>query len=288
MNAPETLPLGLVRGMSAADYFADPGVSNSMLTALKKSPAHCYALYLDPDRPESEKTAAMKSGTLAHTAILEPDQLLKRYAVKPPGMRLSTKAGMEWEAAVPDGVEIISDDQHKGALAQRAAVQRVQVLRRILSSGIAEASLFWIDKATGLRCKARPDWLHFIGATKVEPLDLKTISDLTPEAVEGAVTAYGYHRQRAHYLNGIRACGMQAEDFGFAFVSSCYPYIAAPYLLDDETCEQGADEVAELLATFADCKARNEWPAFGDGFQLTGLRKWVRRSQEVEVSFVED
>ena len=113
---------------------------------------------------------------------------------------------------------------------------------------------------------------------------------LMPITMQFAAARAGIpYRRYATDHRALVECQLRvAEDFGFAFVSSCYPYIAAPYLLDDETCEQVADEVAELLATFAECKARNEWPAFGDGFQLTGLRKWARRSQEVEVSFVED
>jgi hypothetical protein len=185
-------------------------------------------------------------------------------------------------------LSIVSAEAMKNAMAQRDAVMRVAVLRQLFGSGIAEASIFWIDKDTGLRCKARPDWLHFVTPRKVIALDVKTINDLTSEAVEKAVTFYGYHRQRAHYTNGLRACGMEVEDFGFAFVSGSYPFIAAPYLLDDETCDQGADEVAELLSRFADCRERNDWPAFGDGFQLTGLLKWARRSQEVEVAFADD
>lgn len=288
MNAPERLPLGIVRGLPAELYHADPAVSNSMLSSLRKSPAHCYALHLDPHRPQAQTTEAMALGTLAHTAILEPDKLLERYAVKPDGMNFSTREGKAWRDALPPQKNIISAEAYSTSQAQRDAVMRVAPLRRIFSSGEPEVSLFWIDQATGLRCKARPDWLHWVGPNRVISLDVKSIDDLTADKVERAVTVYGYHRQRAHYANGIRACGLQLDDFGFAFVSSSYPFLATPYILDDETCEQGADEVAELLALFADCKARGEWPAIGeDGFQLTGLQRWARRSQEVEVSFVE-
>ncbi len=288
MSAPEKLPIGLVRGMPFAEYLADPAVSNSMLSDMRKSPAHCYALHLAPDRPKDEPTAAMSAGTLAHTAILERDQLDVRYIVKPDGMNFATKDGKVWRDAVPEGLSIVSEDSMKNALAQREAVMRVGVLKQLFSSGIAEASIFWIDADTGLRCKARPDWLHFVSPRKVIALDVKTIADLTSESVEKAITFYGYHRQRGHYVKGLRACGMEVEDFGFAFVSGSYPFIAAPYLLDDETCDQGSDESDELLERFAYCKANNDWPAFGDGFQLTGLLKWARRSQEVEVTFADD
>lgn len=287
MNAPDKLPLGLVRGMPAEQYHRDPGVSNTMLSAMNKSPAHCYALHLDPDRPVIEATDAQAAGKLTHTMILEPAEFASRYIVKPAGMNFSTKAGMAWRDAVPKGLEIVTAADHEGAKLQRATVMRVEALRHLFASGIAEASLFWNDQSTGLRCRARPDWLHFRTPTRVVALDVKKIDDLTPDNVERSVTRYGYHRQAAHYTNGLRACGMEVEAFGFAFVSGSYPYLAAAYLIDDESAEQGFDEVAELLARFADCKARNDWPAFGNGFQFTGLTKWARRSHEVEVEFVD-
>ena len=56
-------PTGLHRHIPATDYHADPGVSNSMLSAMNKTPAHCWAMYLDPERPANEQTAAMRAGS---------------------------------------------------------------------------------------------------------------------------------------------------------------------------------------------------------------------------------
>jgi hypothetical protein len=283
MNA---LPLGLVRGMPAEQYHADPeSVSNTMLSDMNKSPAHCYALHLAPYRPERTPTPAMLAGTLAHVAVLEPAELQARYVQKPPGMRFSTKDGMAWRDA--QTLEIISRDDMETAEAQRAAVMRVTALANLLSAGEAETSAFWSDKATGSRCRARPDWLHRTGKRSAIALDIKTISELTPEAIQRAIANYGYHRQEAHYVAGLEACGIHIEEFVFGFVSSSYPFLAVAHVLDDESKGQGQDEVAELLERFALCKARNEWPAFGDGYQLTGLPKWAKRSNEIELEIVQ-
>ena len=279
-------PMGLVLGMPAAQYHADPdSVSNTMLSDMNKSPAHCFALNLAPYRPARVATAAMLAGTLAHVAVLEPAELHARYVQKPPGMRFSTKEGMAWRDA--QTLEIVSRDDMETAEAQYAAVMGVTALRNLLSSGDAEASTFWIDKATGLRCRARPDWLHRTGKRSAIALDLKTISELTPEAIQRAIATYGYHRQEAHYTAGLEACGVHIEEFVFGFVSSSYPFLAVAHVLDDESKQQGRDEVAELLERFAYCKAQNEWPAFGDGYQLTGLPRWAKRSSEIEVSYAD-
>lgn len=286
MNAP-TYPLGLHKNVPAAHYHADASVSNSMLTALNKTPAHCYALHLDPDRPANESTAAMRTGTLMHTAVLEQAQMPARYAIKPEGMSFATKDGKAWRETVPDGVEIISSDAAAQAQMQRAAIWRVPVLAKLLSHGFAESSCFWIDESTGLRCRARPDWIHPTGAKSCVVLDLKSIADLTRESVQRAIASYGYHRQQAHYRNGVTACGLHVEEFVFGFVSSSYPYLAAALVIDDESAGQGQEEVAELLAKFKGCRDLNFWPAFGDGYQQTSLPIWARRSQELEVGFAD-
>lgn len=277
--------LGLIRNLPADEYHADPGsVSNTMLSAMSKSPAHCWALHLAPNRPRREATDAMLAGTLAHTAILEPDVLAARYVARPAGMLFSTKEGMAWRDAQTQA--IVSRDELDAAESQRHAVHRVTSLHNLLSRGDAEASVFWVDSATGLRCRARHDWLHWHGPKRVTVLDIKTIADLTPDAVQRAIGAYGYHRQAAHYSNGLRALGIEVEEFVFGFVSSGYPYLAASYVLDDETAQQGQDEAAELLGRFAECQQSNHWPAFGDGYQLTGLPAWAKRTSEVEISYV--
>ena len=284
MNAP--LPLGLHRGIPAEQYHADPdSVSNTMLSAMNKSAAHCYALHLDPARPIVAPTDAMKRGTLTHTAILEPLTLAGRYIVKPADVDFRTATGKAWRDAQTR--DIVTADDMAGAEHMRRAVLRVKALANLLSAGDAEASVFWKDKATGMRCRARPDWLHWHGPKRATVLDVKTIGDITFDAIQKAIATYGYHRQAAHYSNGLRAAGVEVEEFVFGFVSSSYPFIAAAYVLDDETAQQGADEVEELLGRFAECKARNEWPAFGDGYQLTGLPAWAKRTSEVEIEVIQ-
>lgn len=283
MNHP---PLGLVRGMPAAQYHADPGsVSNTMLNAMNDSPAHCYALHLDPNRPERKATAAMQAGTLAHTIILEPHRLARDYVIRPPEIDYRTTAGKAWRDS--QSATIVDGDAVDLAERQRDAILRVASLRELLAAGDAEASIFWEDATTGLRCRARPDWLHWHDSRTVSVLDVKTISELTLKAIQSAVGGYGYHRQRAHYCNGLKACGITVREFVFGFVSSSYPVLAAAFVLDEETAQQGADEVAELLDRFAYCQERNEWPAFGDGYQLTGLPAWAKRTNEIELEIIQ-
>lgn len=286
MNARQPTLLGLVRGLQAAIYHADPdSVSNGMLKAMNDSPAHCHALYLDPKRPARESTDAQTLGTLAHAFILEPDAVAGRYAIKPRGMNFATKEGKAWRDA--QTLEIVSQDNADAAGAMVAAVKRVPVLAELLAKGEAETSVFSIDPVTGLRRRTRPDWLHWTAPSRAIVLDIKSTHELTPDAVQRAIGTYAYHRQAAHYTAALRENGIAVEAFVFGFVSSTYPYLACAYVLDDETEAQGRDEVAELMDRFATCKRENFWPALGDGYQLTGLPTWAKRGSEVEVEIVQ-
>ena len=269
--------------MSAEDYHATDAVGNSVLSDLKDSPAHCWALHINPLRPKREPTAAMRLGTLTHTAILEPDDVRRRYVVRPSDINPRTKAGQEWESAQV-GLEVITADEWLMVDAQRAAVQQSEDLRALLSSGNAELSAFATDKATGLRVKCRPDWLHFTGPNRVRVLDLKTTTDITLDSVERSVATFGYHRQQAHYTRVLEAIGLTVEDFVFGFVTKTYPFFALPYRLDDETVAQGHEEVGELLSLYSACLRNNHWP-LASGIQTAGLPRWARRETEIEVTY---
>lgn len=283
----ETVLLGVFDCMSNADYRAASGLSNSAMSAMANSPAHYYALYKAEGRPGSGSTAAMLAGTLAHCAILEPAELYARYVCKPAGHDGRTAAGKLWAASVPAGATVIDPAELAAAQAQRAAVLAVPDLIELLAIGIPEQSAFWIDPATGLLCKCRPDWTHPLADGRVILVDVKTTRDASPNGFSRAVNQYGYHRQAAHYSRGYElASGNEVAAFVFAAVTSAYPFIAMAYVLDAETLQQGATECSELTELFALCCKSENWPTYGSGVVQIGLPAWARRSVELDVSYV--
>lgn len=293
------LPLGLVDGMPMADYLADPGVSNSMLRSLLDTPAHCFALHIAPDRPARTSTEAQELGTLAHCAVLEPGEFDARYVVLPddapprPSVRqwnakkpsASSVDAMEWWSEFNHraaGRTVITGDEASGAQKQRDALLKVGKLRELLTApdSVREVSAFWLDKGTRRRCRARPDNLVFHSAREVSVLDVKSVRSLTRDGIMRAVTEHGYHRSQVHNINGLRALGFKVRDFAFGFVSSAYPYLAAAFLIDEESIAQAEDEVGELMAQFDACSRSGNWPAFGDDYQSTGLAPWAKRRDD--------
>lgn len=279
--------VGVFDGMSNVEYHAAKGLSNSVLSAMANSPANYFAMYEAPGRPVRKPTAAMMAGTLAHCAILEPDQLHARYVCKPTGHDARTTAGRAWAASVPDGVTVIDADAIAMAEEQRNAVLAVPELAELLASGVAEQSAFWLDQDTSLLCKCRPDWIHPLPDGRVILVDVKTTKDASPAGFSRSVNEYGYHRQAAHYSRGYElASGKEVAAFVFAVVTNAYPYIAMAYTLDAESMQQGESEISELIELYAACKLSGNWPTYGTGVVQIGLPAWARRNVELEVAYV--
>mgnify|MGYP000644432546 CR=1 FL=1 len=277
MNDRTTAPLRWLHDMPADDYHAVDALSNSALSKLSTSPFHYWSEYLAPNRPKREPTPSMLAGTLAHCAVLEPGQLFNRYAVKPEGLDTRTKEGKAWAATVPGDCTVISAEQKATSDAQRAAVIAVPELASVLATGHAETSVFWTDSVEGLHCKCRPDWVHMLADGRAVLFDLKTTQDPSPREFAKSVWSYGYHRQAAHYTAGFEAAtGIEVAAFLFGAVSSAYPFIAVPYLLDDDAMQRGREEVRRLLRLYAACCETDTWPAYGEGVQVLSLPAWAK------------
>jgi len=248
---------------SNADYHADPAISASHLHAVAASPYHYWSRFINPDRPPSVQTAAMKLGSLTHCAVLEPDQLASRYGIAPDRRTNAGKAAVAaMEAA---GIEAVTAPEMEQAMAMAASVRSHQAAATLLRDGKAEQSFWFDDVATGLRCKCRPDW--YTGNTIV---DLKTTVDASPKGFAKSVAQWRYHVQQSHYL-----AGTFAERFVFIAVEKSYPYAVGVYELDADAVQFGEYERRNNLQTIADCRAISEWPGYGNTIQPLSLPKWA-------------
>ena len=250
--------------ISNEQYHADPAVSASHLHAVAKSPYHYWSRYLDPQRLPVEPTAAMRLGTLVHTAVLEPEDLLQRYGVCGPR---NTKAGKEQAASMAAaGIEAVTQSDMALALSMAASVRVHPAASALLAQGKAEQSFWWDDATTGLRCKCRPDWYH---STTV--VDLKTTTDASPSGFARSIATFRYHVQASHYLSGLHG----AERFVFIAVEKTAPYAVAVYELDAAALAAGDELRQRDMRVIADCQATSEWPGYGDDCQTLSLPSWA-------------
>lgn len=279
---------GIYYGMSNADYHSSPGISKSGLDLIARSPAHFYAKYIDPNRPpEKDQSSAQLDGELAHCAILEPNELNKRFVVGPNVIR-STKAWKEFSDALPNGVTGIKPDQKSTALNQAVSVRNIPDIDSALDDGWAEVSAYWIDKETGVLCKCRPDFVHRANATSRILIDAKTCGNASPEEFARMIAKHRYHVQDAWYSDGYEnASGERVIGFLFAAVEMDYPFAASAIQIDDESREQGRIEYRRNLNTYAECLASNIWPAYGNEVHLVRLPGWAfDKEEDLEIGYV--
>lgn len=257
--------------LSNADYHRDPAVSKSHLDQVAKSPAHYWTRYIDPKRVIPEPTAAMVLGTALHTAVLEPHLWREQFAVAPEGIDRRTKAGKEaWAAFEADaqGKTVLTSDDGQRIRLMAAAVHQHAASSFLLElPGIREASYFWTDEETGLRCKCRPDW-HSADQRLI--VDVKTTKDASPREFARSVAAFRYHVQANWYQRPFP----EAEQFLFIAVESQPPHLVAVYAATPEMVAAGGRAADRDLRLLAACRKAGTWPGYSDEILPLELPTW--------------
>ena len=230
-----------------ADYCKIDAVNWSTLREATKSALH-YQHGLHVQRPETD---AMRLGRATHTAVFEPECLEDEYAVWDGGMR----RGKDWEAFKDAHKKrtILKEDEYERALAIRDAVRSSPQSAPLLHSGIPECTIEWTDKATGLPCKARLDWL-----SEKALVDLKTTRDIEARAFGRHVGTMLYHCQFAFASMGLRANGLKRKVKIIA-VEQDPPHDVAVYELSEDVLWAGEVKVRQALNTVASCRRTKRW-----------------------------
>ncbi len=281
------MPHGLVRGLSNEEYQRGPGLSNSGLKAMRKSPWH-YRTRHELPRPEwlqalgEEPVAALVAGTLCHCATLEPAEFDRRYVVGP-AINKNTNTWKEFVRANASR-QVIDPQQYAVAYAQAASLRAVPAVAEILDGGECETSAYWIDRATGVLCRCRPDCMNATFGTPEAPavmlLDVKTTQDASRAAVRNTIARYGYHHQAEWYSRGIaQATGLPVAGFIFAFVETVYPFACSVYEIEPEAYETARRENRETLEQFARCQREGVWPGYSQEVEFVSLPRWAGGSE---------
>lgn len=257
-------------------YHSGVGVSKSQLDDLARSPAIFHALHLAADRPAPRSRAGQLEGNLAHCAILEPHLFDQRYAIGPTVNR-NTKVWKDFVDANPNRI-CIQAEQRDAAMAQAASVHALPEVRDALAIGRAEVSAYWADEQTGILCRCRPDWVHPLADNRAILVDVKTCGDASPGEFVRQAARKRYDVQDAFYSEGFGiAAGVEVLAFIFAAVETEYPYAASAVILGDESRAAGQRKFRADLATYAECRAANNWPGFSDQIQIVNLPNWAMK-----------
>jgi exodeoxyribonuclease VIII len=249
------------------------------LKVLNRSPLHFWDRFINPDRVPFEPTPAMKLGTLAHCAILEPEEFDKRYIVVPEGINRTTKEGKQlWADLLATGREPVKSETWYQVLGMAQAVMR-HPLYALIRDAVKEKPLFWQCKDTGVQCRALPDVL--IAPCDAWPngliLDLKTTGDIAPETFARRVWDGDMLIQAGYYSQAFYAAYGCWPVFGWIAVETDRPHAVKFYAATESQIEYGNAECLRLLRIYADCAAADNWPAYGDDITELELPAWASR-----------
>ncbi len=249
--------------------------SKSALDLLHKSPAHYHAWATGPV-VEEEENPAFVLGTALHCATLEPDRFHATYIVKPDFgdcRKTDNKARRDAWLAENGGRNVISAEDMRDVEGMLASIRKHPRAAKLLIHGAPEVTLRWQDDATGVQCKSRMDWwVERSGIT----FDLKSTQDASPAAFARSVANFGYHRQAAFYMDGLRQLGAAVEHFLFVAVEKTAPYPCAIYSLDELAIQTGHLSIRDDMERLADCMERKVWPGYDDGIRVLSLHSWAK------------
>lgn len=244
--------------LSNADYHAMAGISSSNIKQLLKSPAH----YQHNNQFQTEPTAAMKLGTITHTAVFEPDRYVKEVKAAPACDR-RTKAGKEaynaFMEGCPAGCEIIPEQDAVLVNAMAASVRSAVDLRGCEAemSGLLE-----LDDYPGVLAKIRPDAMK--GSIMY---DLKTCEDASRPAAMYAIKKYGYHISATWYQDVAYALDRDIDQFVWIFVEKRPPYAVALYSMGSGMMATAREKIVIALERYQECKQADHWPGYPDEVQ---------------------
>ena len=259
---------------SFEEYVAFEGCNNSFLTNLKKSPLHAKH---EQDHAKKD-SSSLAMGRLVHDAILEPLNFAKKYHVLNVDSR--TKEGKDMKQRILNAHKIpIKPSDVEGVKEMTEQIYQHPAARELLHGALKEVSIrFELD---GFPCKARLDGYHADGKLAGVVMDLKTTRDASPEAFKRTMFSYGYHRQAAWYLQGLRTLGLPATSFYIVAVETTAPYAVAVYRVSDKALEVGLKEVNQLFSVYKECKLTNEWHGYSREAQLLELPYYANENKQL-------
>ncbi|HET7624385.1 MAG TPA: PD-(D/E)XK nuclease-like domain-containing protein [Verrucomicrobiae bacterium] len=270
---------GIFHNLPARQYHAAPGVSNSMLKRLARSPAHLQTYLEQPP----EQTPAMLFGQIVHQLLLEPDKPWF-WAVRPPGLDGRSKEGKEWKARVGEKPVL----EHAQWINVEGAVHSVRshpTAMLALGSGKSEVSVFRkFTLGHSVLRKARIDFINDGNAL----VDIKTTDDARPDAFARTLFNLRYHVQAAYYLDiwndSLSPGETPKESFVFIAVEKEPPYAIGVYDLSRAAINAGRQEYIRLLQLYMECEAQGEWPAYNPDVREINLPAWALRKGEFSLA----
>jgi len=207
-------------------------LSFSSIKAFSRSPNH-FLNYKAGDRIESP---AMRLGTAAHCAVLEPDRWKQDYLLCTE--RKGTKAYKAILETNPKTI-LLNKSDYDTAQKIRSSLYEEPAARKLIEDATQIETMVY-GNIQGLPFRGIVD-----AATKQYVCDLKTTRDASPREFQRAAYNNSYHVQAAIYceLTGI-------EDYWIIAAENTAPYNVVPYKIDKYYLKLGRETLYDWIDRF--------------------------------------
>jgi len=239
-------------------------ISNSQLTAFKKSPAHWLHYIMQP----KERTDAMLLGSVSHALALEPDKFEEKFLIfnpkeRPePGMNFNSTKNKEWKKmleyrAQESEKELVDKDVYDEGVNMVEALFNDSEAMKFLP-GDKESKLEWDFlgfKFLGIRDITSDEYI----------VDLKFTQNADPRAFQNYLFREGVYRQGGMYLDGEmkgQFTGEPHKRMIFIAVENKPPYGVSVHELDFEVINAGVNEYRRLAEQLKTCIENNHFPSY--------------------------
>lgn len=187
-------------------------------------------------------------------AILEPARFETDVIRGPEDRR-----GNKWKDAIEEAGSktLLTSGDYATCLAAQEVVMKSPTVRDLVQSkyAMAEASVFWHDEESGMRCKCRPDLL-----VKKTILDLKTASSI--KFFDRDAFKFGYQIQQSHYVDGLDNQMDGGHAFLFLAVEKEHPFCWSIFEYDARSDLRAKAMWRVALNTWASCVKSGLFPSY--------------------------
>lgn len=251
---------GLIYDLSFSHYSALNGLSASAIKAGRTSMKHMRQAITGHREPSS----AMQKGTLIHSLFFDVDFW---NCVRINDDSRNSKAFKQYlESCEKFGIIVLKTEQKEELKAIEASLKANKDARDLLSRCQFEVSAQWERSDVG-QCKCRFDALADDGSFFI---DLKTCSDIDPQAIGRQFVNMGYDIQYGWYRFGNQAInGKVAKVYQFNLETSA-PY---DFTIDEvypESCDEGLATALDIAKRYRSCE---HYGVF------SGVRPYIARMQ---------
>jgi hypothetical protein len=269
-----------IHQISAEEYHAqrDSLSSSGARKLLQTAPARFHYEMGHAEAPKKH----FDIGTAAHRLVLGdgPDLVLVDHDVWNTKQAKAEVAEARERGAVP-----LKRDEWEQVHAMAAELRRHPLAAALFDAdyGKPEQSLFWVDKTTGVQCRARLDWLDNARGGRMLLPDLKTAVDASTAKFEKAVADFRYDQQACWYMEAVTALEI-AEDVQFLFVvqEKTPPFLVNVIELATPWLQMGQDRNERARRIYAECTATGVWPGYPSEVAMAGCPDWLVTQHERE------